>query len=273
MTLLDKCTEAANFIQEKISSNANIGVILGTGLSAFANSLVDASFIEYKDIPHFPVSTVVSHTGRLVFGSLDGVDIVVMQGRFHYYEGYSMQDLTLPIRVLHKLGIRTLLITNISGGLNEQYALGELVVVRDHINLQPDNPLRGLNEEGYGPRFPVMLDAYDKTLIARAHIISKDNNINLKEGVYVSLSGPSLETRAEYKYLKLIGGDLVGMSTVPEVIVARQLDMQVCVISCVSNVASDPDNIEHGELEELLAVANNAAPKLEVLLKGLVKEG
>lgn len=270
MTLLDKLDEAVAFIKENYKTQAKTAIILGTGLSDFADALQNPTFIPYEEIPHFPSSTVISHTGRLVFGSLNGVEIIIMQGRFHYYEGYAMQDLTLPIRVLHKLGVTRLLITNISGGLNERFELGDLVLVTDHINLQPDNPLRGLNDERYGPRFPVMLDAYDKEFISSAHGIAESNQIDLHEGVYVSLAGPSLETRAEYKYLKHIGGDLVGMSTVPEVIVARQLEMRVCVISCVSNIASDPDTIEHADVGELIQVAKDAGPKLKIILEGIV---
>ena len=270
MTLLDKLDEAVDFIKENYPSQAKTAIILGTGLSDFADALQGPTFLPYEEIPHFPSSTVISHTGRLVFGSLNGVELIVMQGRFHYYEGYAMQELTLPIRVLHKLGITRLLITNISGGLNERFALGDLVIVTDHINLQPDNPLRGLNDERYGPRFPVMLDAYDKDLISCAHAVAARHEFELKEGVYVSLAGPSLETRAEYKYLKLIGGDLVGMSTVPEVIVARQLAMRVCVISCVSNIASDPDTIEHADLDELIQVAKDASPRLKKVIAGIL---
>lgn len=270
MILLDKINEAADFIKENRDTRAKTAVILGTGLSDFADGLHDSSFINYEDIPHFPSSTVVSHTGKLVFGTLEGVDLVVLQGRFHYYEGYAMQELTLPIRVLHKLGISNICITNIAGGLNETFLLGDLVLVTDHINLHPDNPLRGLNDDRYGSRFPVMLDAYDKDMISSAHATAVKHDFVLKEGVYVSLAGPSLETRAEYKYLKLIGGDLVGMSTVPEVIVARQLDMRVCVISCVSNIASDPETIEHADVGELIQVAKDAGPRLKSLIGGIV---
>jgi len=245
-------------------------VILGTGLSDYADTIQIIKSVPYSEIPYFPESTVKSHHGRLVFGEVNGAKIVVMQGRFHYYEGYEMAELTLPIRVFHGLGIDRLIMTNIAGGLNIDYNLGDLVLVTDHINLHASNPLRGLTDEAYGPRFPVMLDAYDKHLRQHAHLIADKHNLSLKEGVYVSLQGPSLETRAEYKFLKLIGGDLVGMSTVPEVIVARQLDMSVCVLSCVSNLASDPDHIEHAELDEIIAVAKRAGEKLQLIINGLL---
>lgn len=270
MTILDQVSEATDYIKSLIDFTPKSAVILGTGLSDFADTIQIIKSIPYSDIPHFPESTVKSHQGQLVFGQLNGSDIVIMQGRFHYYEGYEMAQLTLPIRVFHRLGIDTLIITNIAGGLHAEYNLGDLVVVTDHINLHASNPLRGLTDDAYGPRFPVMLDAYDKEMRQEAHLIADKQNVILKEGVYVSLQGPSLETRAEYKFLKLIGGDLVGMSTVPEVIVARQLDMRVCVLSCVSNLASDPDHIEHAELDEIIAVAKSAGQKLKLILNGLL---
>lgn len=270
MNVLDQIKAATKYIQSRVNSTARTAVILGTGLSNFVDTIEITDIIPYQDIPHFPESTVKSHSGKLIFGSIHGSDIMIMQGRFHYYEGYEMAQLTLPIRVFHKLGIDTLLITNIAGGLNDEYELGDLVIVTDHINLHPANPLRGLTNDAYGPRFPVMLDAYDLKLKEQALDIAKTNDLVLKEGVYVSLQGPSLETRAEYRFLKLIGGDLVGMSTVPEVIVARQLSMRVCALSCVSNLASDPENIEHAELDEIIAVAESAGEKLKVIIHGLL---
>lgn len=270
MTILDQVSNATDYIQSLIDFTPKAAVILGTGLSDFADTIQIIKSVPYSDIPHFPKSTVKTHKGRLVFGRVNGADIVVMQGRFHYYEGYEMAELTLPIRVLHRLGVDTLIITNIAGGLNIDYKLGDLVLVTDHINLHASNPLRGLTDEAYGPRFPVMLDVYDKDLRNQAHLIAGKHDLTLKEGVYVSLQGPSLETRAEYKFLKIIGGDLVGMSTVPEVIVARQLDLSVCVLSCVSNLASDPDHIEHAELDEIIAVAKSAGEKLRLIINGLL---
>lgn len=270
MILLDKVLAATDYIRNRITFSTQTAIILGTGLSGFVDELIIHASIPYADIPHFPASTVKSHIGKLVFGKSNGTNVIVMQGRFHYYEGYEMADLTLPIRVLQQLGIKTLMITNIAGGLNDQYQLGDLVVISDHINLHAANPLRGLNEDVYGPRFPVMLDVYDPDLIQKACDLAKAHELTLHKGVYVSLQGPSLETRAEYRFLKIIGGDLVGMSTVPEVIVAKQLNLSICVISCISNLASDPDNIEHAELEEIIEVAESAGPKLKLLLDGLI---
>jgi len=270
MSILEKVFAATAYIQTKVKSMPAVAVILGTGLSDFANTIEITETISYQEIPHFPQSTVKSHQGQLVFGQVNGKEVVIMQGRFHYYEGYEMSQLTIPIRVFHKLGVTKLIITNIAGGLNDTYALGDLVLVTDHINLQGANPLRGLNNDAYGPRFPIMLDAYDPTMRKQAHESASKLDLTLKEGIYVSLQGPSLETRAEYRFLKLIGGDLVGMSTVPEVIVARQLDMPVCVLSCVSNLASDPENIEHAELDEIIAVAKGAGEKLKLIIYGLI---
>lgn len=271
MNVLDKVFEASQYIRERVNLQVKSAVILGTGLASFVNDLNILHDIPYIDIPHFPQSTVPGHTGKLAFAQLDDEIILIMQGRFHYYEGYDMAELTLPIRVMHALGVDVLCITNIAGGLNDQYKLGDLVVVTDHINLHSSNPLRGLTDDAYGPRFPVMLDAYDPLLIRHAQFIAQENNYRLHEGVYVSLQGPSLETRAEYKFLKLIGADLVGMSTVPEVIVGRQLKMRICVISCVSNVASNPDQIQHPELDEMIAIAQDAAKPLSVIVKGLLQ--
>jgi len=271
-SLFDQVQKSKEYILERIQHKPIIGLVTGTGLSDFVDELTILSTIPYKDIPHFPISTVKTHTGQLVFAEHEGVEIVILQGRFHYYEGYSMQKLTLPIRVLYELGIQSLLLTNISGGLNPAYQLSDLVLIKDHINMMPDNPLRGLNDDRYGPRFPVMLDAYDKSIRQKVIQIASKNQIDIHEGVYLSLQGPSLETRAEYAYLQMIGADLVGMSTVPEVIVATQIGLNVCVISCVSNIASDPDNIEHEDLDALLQVARQGGHKLGIILKDLILE-
>ena len=272
LDLFERVKEAADYIFKQIQEKPELGLVTGTGLSDFADHLQVKKSIPYESIPHFPLSTVKSHAGELVFAEYAGKELVILKGRFHYYEGYSMQELTLPIRVLAELGIHTLFLTNISGGLNSAFKLADLVVVKDHINLMPDNPLRGLNDDKYGPRFPVLLDVYSQDLRQKVIQLSNKNNISIHEGVYVSLQGPSLETRAEYAYLKMIGGDLVGMSTVPEVIVAAQIGLEICVISCVSNLASDPENIEHEDLDALLETARQGGEKLTVLLKALIEE-
>lgn len=271
-SLFERVKQSAEFILKQIDHKPTIGLVTGTGLSDFIDDFKMLKSIDYKDIPNFPTSTVKTHTGKLVFVEHGGKQVVILQGRFHYYEGYSMQELTLPIRVLAELGIHTLLLTNISGGLNKAYQLSDLVIVKDHINLLPDNPLRGLNDDRYGPRFPVMLDAYDKSIRKKIIELASKNNIVMHEGIYLSLQGPSLETRAEYAYLKMIGADLVGMSTVPEVIVATQIGLKIGVISCVSNLANDPDNIEHEDLDTLLQVARQGGLKLSVILKELILE-
>ncbi len=272
LDLFERVKVAVDFIFQQIQEKPELGLVTGTGLSDFVDHLRVKQSIPYESIPHFPISTVKSHAGELVFAEYGGKELVILKGRFHYYEGYSMQELTLPIRVLAALGIHTLLLTNISGGLNPAYKLADLVVIKDHINLMPDNPLRGLNDDTYGPRFPVLLDVYNKKLRHQVIELANKNTITLHEGVYVSLQGPSLETRAEYAFMKMIGGDLVGMSTVPEVIVAAQIGLDICVISCVSNLASDPENIEHEDLDTLLEVARRGGEKLTVLLKELISE-
>ncbi len=271
-SLFDRVEKSVEYILSQNEYKPTIGLVTGTGLSDFVNHVNVLKSIPYSDIPHFPESTVKTHTGQLVFAEHKGKQLVILQGRFHYYEGYSMQELTLPIRVLARLGIHSLLLTNISGGLNQAYELSDLVVIKDHINLMPDNPLRGLNDDRYGPRFPVMLDAYNKSIREKVLQIASKNKIIMHEGIYLSLQGPSLETRAEYAYLKMIGADLVGMSTVPEVIVATQIGLKTGVISCVSNLAKDPDNIEHEDLDTLLHVARQGGQKLSVILKELILE-
>jgi purine-nucleoside phosphorylase len=270
--LFEQVQKSAQYLLGQIEQKPSIGLVTGTGLSDILDDVDVIKSIPYEDIPHFPISTVKTHTGKLVFAKQGGKRLVILQGRFHYYEGYSMQKLTLPIRVLAELGIQSLVLTNIAGGLNPVYQLSDLVVVKDHINLMPENPLRGLNDDRFGPRFPVMLDAYDKSMRQKLIQIAAKNNIVIHEGIYLSLQGPSLETRAEYAYLKMIGADLVGMSTVPEVIVATQIGLKTCVISCVSNLANDPDDIKHEDLETLLQVARQAGFKLRVILKELILE-
>lgn len=268
---MEQIQEAVSFIRGKISGEYKIGIVLGTGLNKLVNDVEILKVIEYKDIPHFPVSTVSSHASKLIFGTISGKSIVMMAGRFHYYEGYSMEQVTFGIRVLKYLGVEILLMSNVTGGLNEKYETGDVVVVKDHINLHPVNPLRGYNDERIGPRFPDMTDAYDLELRQMALRILNENEIWHHEGVYVGLQGPNLETPAESDYLNRIGGDIVGMSTVPEVIVARHMDMRTFVASIVSNKCFPLSSIKKTTIESVIEVANLAEPKLGILFREMVK--
>ncbi|SER14876.1 purine-nucleoside phosphorylase [Gracilibacillus ureilyticus] len=230
--------EAVQYIQKKVSGKADIGLILGSGLGVLAEELVETTAIDYEQIPHFPVSTVEGHSGRLVFGKLEGVNVVVMQGRFHYYEGYSLEQVTFPVRVFQLLGIEQLIVTNAAGGINESFSAGDLMIITDHINNLGSNPLIGRNEKVLGERFPDMSQAYDRDLIEIAKKCADKVNIAVKEGTYVANTGPSYETPAEVRMLRRLGGDAVGMSTVPEVIIARHAKMRVLGISCISNMAA-----------------------------------
>jgi purine-nucleoside phosphorylase len=269
--LYEKIQEAKNFIQTQTSFQPTIAIILGTGLGDFSDDIIVEKEIAYQAIPYFPKATVESHKGKLIFGYLEGQPIVCMAGRFHYYEGYSMQQVTFPVRVLKALGVQQLWITNVAGSTNADMEAGDIVFVKDHINLQPENPLRGENDERLGVRFPDMLKTYDRTLNAKALILAKANNIRAHEGVYVALQGPNLETPAEYNFLHRIGGDLVGMSTVPEVLVAKHSGMNVFVISIVSNKCFPIEEITETTLEEVIAVAKIAAQKMTFLIKSLLK--
>lgn len=269
--LYDQIQEAISFIRQKTSFQPQTGIILGTGLGSFINEIESECEIDYAAIPHFPVSTVESHKGKLIFGKLAGKNIVAMAGRFHYYEGYSMQQVTFPIRVLKFLEIERLFISNASGSTNPDYEAGDIVFVKDHVNLQPENPLRGKNDERLGPRFPDLHDAYDKHLNEKGLEIAKQHSIRAHLGVYVALQGPNLETPAEYNFIHRIGGDLVGMSTVPEVIVARHMNMRVMVISVVSNKCFPLENITATTLESVIATAEEAEPKMSLIVRELLK--
>ncbi|KAB8138389.1 purine-nucleoside phosphorylase [Gracilibacillus oryzae] len=235
---LNQINESAQYIKQKISSMPEIGLILGSGLGVLADELVDTTVIDYGEIPHFPVSTVEGHHGRLVFGKLENVNVVVMQGRFHFYEGYSLEQVTFPVRVFQLLGMKQLIVTNAAGGINENFSAGDLMIITDHINNLGTNPLIGSNEITLGVRFPDMSQAYDKELIAIAKKSAAKLGIQTKEGVYVANTGPSYETPAEVRMLRTLGGDAVGMSTVPEVIIANHAKMRVLGISCISNMAA-----------------------------------
>lgn len=272
MQLYDQIQESIQYIRTHTDFQPQTGIILGTGLSGLVDKIEIVYSIDYADIPHFPVSTVQSHQGKLVFGYLSGKAIVAMAGRFHYYEGYSMKQVTFPVRVLKFLGIEQLFISNAAGGTSAHIKTGDLVVIKDHINLQPENPLRGENDKRLGPRFPDMLHTYDQNLRTRALAIAKAHHIRAHEGVYVGLQGPNLETPAEYRYLNIIGGDVVGMSTVPEVLVARHMDLPVLVISVVSNKCFPIEELTTTTVEEVIAAVEQVAPKLQLLIQELLSD-
>lgn len=266
-----KINEATNIIRRRTLVKPSIGIILGTGLGNVANEIEIELIIPYDEISHFPISTVEFHKGNLLFGKLSGKEIVAMQGRFHYYEGYTMDEITFPIRVLKELGIKTLIISNACGSMNPNIRASEIVLIEDHINLLGDNPLIGINDDSFGPRFTDMSEPYSKRLIEIALKVAKRNNIKLHKGVYVAMTGPSLETRAEYRFLRLIGADVVGMSTVPENIVARQMGIEVLGFSVVTDECY-PDTLEPVNIELVLATARKAEPDLSLLVREVVKE-
>ncbi|WNJ16233.1 purine-nucleoside phosphorylase [Pontibacter sp. G13] len=265
-----KLTEAFEYIRKQYSGTPEIGIVLGTGLGGLVAEIEEEKVIPYNFIPHFPISTVESHFGKLIFGKIGDKPVVAMQGRFHYYEGYSMQEITFPIRIMKMLGIHTLFISNASGGMNLDYKCGDLMIIDDHINLQNANPLVGPNMDEFGPRFPDMSRPYDPELIQKAEDIAGEKGYRVHKGVYVGVTGPNLETRAEYRFLHRIGADVVGMSTVPEVIVARHMDLRVCAISVITDEC-DPDDLHPVSIEDVIAVANEAEPKLTDILATLIK--
>jgi len=261
--------EAAEFLERQTTFKPAYGIILGTGLSALVNDIEVVCKVAYSDIPHFPLSTVETHTGQLIFGTLSGENVVVMQGRFHYYEGYSMAQVTLPVRVLKLLGIQALIVSNAAGGLNSSYNISDIMLIEDHINLHYENPLTGKNMDEMGPRFPDMSEPYDHSLLEKAISLGKAHNISLQKGVYVSVPGPNLETPAEYRYLRTIGADAVGMSTVPEVIVARHMDLPVFALSVITDLCY-PGKIKKVSVPDILAAASEAEPKMTQLIKLII---
>lgn len=269
--LFDRIQQAAAVVRGRSAFRPEIAIILGTGLGALAKEIKAEATIPYEDIPGFPLSTVESHAGRLILGRLGDRAVVAMQGRFHRYEGYSLQEVTFPVRVMHALGARTLVVTNVSGGMHPLWAPGDVVLIADHINLLGDNPLIGRNDERLGPRFPDMSDPYDAGLRARARAIAVEQGILLREGVYISVPGPNLETRAEYRMLRAMGADIVGMSTVPEVIVAVHQGMKVVGMSIITDQCL-PDALEPADITKILAVAGAAEPKLTRLVAALVQQ-
>ena len=267
--MLNKITETANYIKAKVEIIPEIAIILGTGLGALVENIKKAQYIPYEEIPNFPISTVEGHKGNLIFGQLGNKQVMAMQGRFHYYEGYDMKEVTFPIRVMQQLGIKTLFVSNAAGGMNKEFKVGDIMIITDHINLFPENPLRGKNYPELGPRFPAMTEAYSKRLIQKAKIIAKNENINIKQGVYVGTAGPTFETPAEYEYFRIIGGDAVGMSTVPEVIVANHASIEVFGISVITDLGGK-DITEVPTHEEVQKAAINAQPQMIKLMENLV---
>ncbi|MCI0708125.1 MAG: purine-nucleoside phosphorylase [Ignavibacteriae bacterium] len=265
-----KIVEAVEFIRTETKAKPPIGIILGTGLGGLVKEIKKEVVLDYEQIPHFPVSTVESHHGKLIFGKLAGKNVVAMQGRFHYYEGYTLQQATFPVRVMKFLGVRTLLISNAGGALNPLFRKGDVMVIADHINLLGDNPLIGPNDDTLGPRFPDMSEPYSRQLIALAEHVALDLKIPLQKGVYAAMQGPNLETRAEYRFLRTVGADAVGMSTVPEDIVAVHMGMKVLGFSILTDECF-PDALKPVTLKEVIAVANKAEPKMTAIMKEVVK--
>lgn len=269
--LKETINEAAQFIRGKTKVLPQIGIILGTGLGSLADAInVDAK-IPYEEIPHFPVSTVESHSGRLILGELSGRSVAAMQGRFHYYEGYDLKQVTFPVRVMKALGANTLVVSNACGGMNPHFKSGDIVVITDHINLQGSNPLFGPNDESLGPRFPDMYNCYDPELIALAENVALNLGLKLQKGVYVAVGGPNLETAAEYRFLRFIGADVVGMSTVPEVIVARHQGMRVLGFSLITDMGL-PDALGPMNMEKILATAAKSEPLLKDIMTRVIEE-
>lgn len=267
--MLDKINQTAEYLRSKVSDMPHIGIILGTGLGALVDHIDDKQFIPYSEIPNFPISTVAGHSGNLIFGTLGGKRVMAMQGRFHYYEGYDMKTVTFPVRVMKALGVETLFVSNAAGGMNKEFKVGDVMIITDHINLFPENPLRGKNYEELGTRFPAMTEAYSHTLIAEANKIADEKNIPVVHGVYCGVTGPTFETPAEYEYYRIIGGDAVGMSTVPEVIVANHAGMKVFGLSVITDLGGK-DITEVPTHEEVQKAALVAQPKCLEIMKELV---
>jgi len=271
MKYFERIHKAADFIKSKIDFQPEIGIILGTGLGSLADHIENPIIIDYKDVPEFPVSTVVGHAGRLLIGTLEGKRVIAMQGRFHYYEGYSMQDITLPVRAMKVLGVKLLIASNACGGLNPGFAAGDIMAITDHINFMGSNPLIGANLEEFGPRFPDMSEVYSKEYIAHLDNIAQRSNTKLQKGVYCAVSGPNYASKAELRMLIAVGADTIGMSTIPECMVARHSNMKVLGVSCITDMAI-PDNLIPPTHEEIVKVAEGVKPKFVSLLKQFIKE-
>ncbi len=271
MKTIEKIELAAKAVDQKIKMRPEVAIILGTGLGALAKEISDEKIIPYEEIPHFPVSTTVSHEGQLVAGKIGQKKIIALQGRFHYYEGYSLEEIIISIRVAKLLGAKTLIVSNAAGGINPHFSMGDLVLITDHINFMGVNPLIGPHHEKLGPRFPDMCEPYSQRLIALMEKVALEERIKIKKGVYIGVTGPNLETRAEYRFMRLIGADMVGMSTVPEVIAAVQAGFEILGISCITDICL-PDALKPANIEEILKVANEAEPKLTKLVKKFLQE-
>ena len=269
MTIKEKVIQTSEFLKKKGFIRGEIGIILGTGLGALAEEIDIETSIAYEDIPNFPIATVEFHKGKLIFGKLEGKNIIAMQGRFHYYEGYAMDEVVFPVRVLHELGIKNLLISNAAGAINLEWEKGELMIIDDHINLQPENPLRGKEAADFGPIFTDMSAPYSQDLNNLLRESANSLGIKVNTGVYVSVAGPSLETRAEYRYLRQIGADAVGMSTVPEVIAANQLGLPVAAVSVLTDEC-DPDNLKPIDIEDIIKTAQKAEKDLVKIFRGVI---
>lgn len=264
--------ETAEYLRSQGVNNPEVGVIIGTGLGGTFVKLIQRPIvIDYHEIPNFPIATVESHHGKLIYGTLHGKNVLAMQGRFHYYEGYSLTQVTFPVRVMKMLGVKNLLISNAAGNMNLKWKKGQLMLIDDHINLQPENPLRGKNVDEQGPRFPDMSAPYSKNLNEKLLAIAEAKKIVLNKGVYVSVPGPNLETRAEYRFLRMLGADAVGMSTVPEVIVANHVGVPCCAVSVLTDDC-DPDNLQPAKIEDIIAVARTAEVDLTNLFDALINQ-
>ncbi|WBV58859.1 purine-nucleoside phosphorylase [Chryseobacterium daecheongense] len=268
--MLGKIKETAAFIKNIIQDTPDFAIVLGSGLGKLKDEVQPIHILEYKDIPNFPQTTVAGHGGQLIYGILEGKKILIMSGRFHYYEGHSIETVVFPVRVFHLIGIKNLLLSNACGGVNPEFRVADIVILKDHINMMPEHPLRGKNIEELGPRFVDMSEPYNKKMISIAERTASENNIRIHQGIYVALQGPTFETPAEYGMIKAIGGDMVGMSTVPEVIVARHMDMDVFCISVITDLGG-PDIALAVSHEEVLNAANKAMPNVITVVKGLVK--
>ena len=265
----EQVQETVSFIKEKTNFTPEYGVILGSGLGSFTDDIQIEFTLPYTEIPNFPVSTVQGHKGALVFGTIGTKKVVAMQGRFHFYEGYSMKEVTFPVRVMKYLGVEKLIVSNASGGVNSNYNVGDIVLIKDHVNMMPEHPLRGKNDERFGPRFVNMSEPYSKKMILKAKEVAENLNIKVQDGIYLGLQGPTFETLAEYKMVKNIGADCVGMSTVPEVIVARHMEMETFGLSVITDMG-DEDSIETISHDEVLEAAKTAEPKVRILIKELI---
>ncbi len=267
--MIESIIETSNYIKSKVNNLPKTAIILGTGLGALVEHIEDAQYIPYCDIPNFPISTVEGHSGNLIFGTLGGKRVMAMQGRFHYYEGYNMKEVTFPIRIMKELGIETLFVSNAAGGMNKEFKVGDIMIITDHINLFPENPLRGKNYNELGPRFPAMTEAYSHRLINIADEIAKERNIRVMHGVYVGTAGPTFETPSEYEFFRIIGGDAVGMSTVPEVIVANHASIEVFGISVITDLGGK-DITEIPTHEDVQKAATKAQPKMVEIMQNLI---